>query len=452
MAETAQHQSTKWTFSAAALVAAAAILLLYAQYLHETAARRRLMVERGKTVLDAMVAGIRAHGRMGRYRTERLGVVFEELAETPAIVGLQLTAQDGAALASGGDTTRLQGIPPQQVAWEGPWLLIASKVESLRPPGPPRTPGPERGRELPHGPEGRRSLARQWQGAWEDFPEGPYVLAAVLDATETLRSIGRDRLQFVIFTLIALAAVTSGTLVVSARMKRRDLETALALAEERAAHHERLAKLGAGLTHETKNPLGLVRGLAQAIGALPEANAEVKRLAASIVDEADRTVGHIDSFLALARPKEPTLDAVDLDVFFGKLLPLVQPEASAGGTAVTYTPSHLRIEADADLLRRALLNILLNALRASSKDGEVVIDAQRHDWEVMIRVSDNGCGIRQDDLPWVTEPYFSHFENGTGLGLTIVEQIARAHEWRLEIESTLGAGTRVSLSGIKEVR
>ena len=449
MAETAQPQSTKWTFSAAALVAAAAILLLYAQYLHETAARRRLMVERGKTVLDAMVAGIRAHGRMGRYRTERLGIVFEELAETPAIVGLQLTAQDGEAVASGGDTTRLQGIPPQQVAWEGPWLLIASKVESLRPPGPP---GPERGRELPHGPEGRRGPARQWQGAWEDFPEGPYVLAAVLDATETLRSIRRDRLQFVISTLIALAAVTSGTLVVSARMKRRDLEAALALAEEQAAYHERLAKLGAGLTHETKNPLGLVRGLAQAIGALPEADAEVKRLAAGIVDEADRTVGHIDSFLALARPKEPALEAVDLDAFFGKLLPLVQPEASAGGTAVTYAPSRLRIEADADLLRRALLNIVLNALRASSKGGEVAIDAQRHDWQVSIRVSDNGCGIRQDDLPRVTEPYFSRFEDGTGLGLAIVEQIARAHGWRLEIESTLGAGTRVSLAGIKEVR
>jgi len=449
MADTAQRQSTKWTFSAAALVAAAAILMLYAQYLHETAARRRLMVERGKTVLDAMVAGIRAHGRMGRYRTERLGIIFEELAETPAIVGLQLTAQDGEAVASGGDTTRLQGIPPQQVAWEGPWLLIASKVESLRPPGPP---GLEQGRELPHVPEGRRGPARRWQGAWEDFPEGPYVLAAVLDTTETLRGIRRDRLQFVISTLIALAAVASGTLVVSARMKRRDLEAALALAEERAAHHERLAKLGAGLTHETKNPLGLVRGLAQAIGALSEADAEVKRLAAGIVDEADRTVGHIDSFLALARPKEPALDAVDLDEFFGKLLPLVQPEASAGGAAVTYAPSRLRIEADGDLLRRALLNIVLNALRASGKDGEVTVNAQRHDWEVTIRVSDNGCGIRQADLGRVTEPYFSRFEEGTGLGLAIVDQIARAHGWRLEIASTLGVGTRVSLAGIKEVR
>jgi len=457
MADTTQRHSTTWVFAAAALVAAAAVLLLYAQYLQEAATRRRLMVERGRTVMDAMVAGIRAHGRMGRYHTERLAIVFDELAETPAIVGLQLTARDGVVVAASGDTARLQRALPQHATWEDPWLIIASRLVTLRPERPPWTPGegpPGRGGGPPEGHFGRGGRGRgHWgPGAWEDFPEGPYVLAVMLDATETLRSIRRDRTQFVVSTVIALAAVALGTLVASARVKRRGLEAALTLAEERAAQHERLAQLGAGLAHETKNPLGVVRGLAQAIAAAPEADSETKRLASSIVDEADRTVGHIDSFLSLARPKEPKLDPVDLDGFFGELLPLVQPEAAAAGVTLTYAPSHLRIEADRDLLRRAVLNILLNALRASAEGDEVSIDAQRHDWQASIRIRDRGCGIRAEDLPRVSEPYFSRFEGGTGLGMAIVDQIARAHGWRLDVESALGSGTEVTLAGINEVR
>jgi signal transduction histidine kinase len=65
-----------------------------------------------------------------------------------------------------------------------------------------------------------------------------------------------------------------------------------------------------------------------------------------------------------------------------------------------------------------------------------------------LRVSDTGCGIAPDDLPRVTEAYFTRFSGGSGLGLSMVDQIAAAHGWRLRITSVMGQGTQAALEGI----
>ncbi|NIA16503.1 MAG: hypothetical protein GWP08_20780, partial [Nitrospiraceae bacterium] len=312
-------------------------------------------------------------------------------------------------------------------------------------------PGPQT--EERASPETWRETKELWEGfgaPWQGFPEGPFALAVALDASAVVRQIQRDYVQWLASSAIWLVAVSLATLVALAQTQHRDLEAALALAQERAAHSERLAQLGAGLTHETKNPLGVVRGLAQAIGQSPAADTEVRQLADRIVDEADRTVGQINSFLALARPKEPALATVNLRTLFTELAPLVEPEAGQQGAEVTWRPTALTVCADPGLLRRALLNLVLNALRAVDRGGEVVVEAQRHEWTVSLSVSDNGCGIAEDDLARVTEPYFSRFEDGTGLGLSIVDQVARAHGWTLTVSSTLGQGTCVSLAGMTE--
>ena len=123
-------------------------------------------------------------------------------------------------------------------------------------------------------------------------------------------------------------------------------------------------------------------------------------------------------------------------------------DASAAEVDVRYTSCKLSILADEDLLRRAILNIILNALRASKPGSTVQIDIERTHSALSLRVSDTGCGIVPDDLPRVTEPYFTRFSGGSGLGLSIVEQIASAHGWRLRITSVLGQGTRAALDGI----
>jgi len=82
-------------------IAAASVYSLISSYQSEVDSHRRVLLGRGQTVLDALKAGILAHGRMGRYRSERLGDIFDELARNPDILALELRGPDGAILASG---------------------------------------------------------------------------------------------------------------------------------------------------------------------------------------------------------------------------------------------------------------------------------------------------------------------------------------------------------------
>lgn len=441
-----------WVIAIALLVGIAGVYFLYRSCREEVRSRRTVLIERGQTTLDALAAGTRAHGRMGRYIPERLAAIFEELASTPQILGLQLTTPDGTVISSGGDVADVPGIAPGAPFWQGDRLIMAAKMDLLAPPGPPREDRPY------HGPGRGRGRARGFEGfeeEWVPFPglphETKYTLTAVLDTTDMFGLIRRDRVRFAVSSVVLLAAVTLGALAFLLRVKRLGLEADLARAQERAAHQEQIARLGAGLTHETKNPLGIVRGLAQSITDTPQTSPEVKKLARDIVDEVDRTVGQINSFLALARPKEPVLAPVDLDAFFERLLTLSQADANAASNTIAYAPTGIRILADEELLRRALLNLLLNALRASRPGATVTVETEQRHGTLAVIVSDTGCGIPREDLPHVTEPYFTRFEGGCGLGLTIVEQIAKAHGWTLGFESAPGAGTRVFLDGIREV-
>jgi signal transduction histidine kinase len=107
--------------------------------------------------------------------------------------------------------------------------------------------------------------------------------------------------------------------------------------------------------------------------------------------------------------------------------------------------------ADENLLRRALLNLILNGLRASKPGQSIRVTARRNGGTLSLTVADEGCGISAEDLPRVTEPYFTQFPGGSGLGLPIVERIASAHGWALRIESVLNHGTKSSLVGLSIV-
>lgn len=423
-----------WLALVVVFIAAASVYSLISSYQSEVDSHRRVLLGRGQTVLDALKAGILAHGRMGRYRGERLGVIFEELARNPDIMALELQGPDGEVLASGGKTEEIPETPPQQPRWHSNRLVMASHVDLLA--------------ECGHGGEGRGRQGREDMEDWTSFAKGVYILTATLDASELHRAIRRHQFHLAVSISVITAALAMGTLAVVLLLKRAEMAVELERERERARRQEQVARLGAGLAHETKNPLGIVRGLAQSIGDCTHHKCPIKDRAKSIVDEVDRVIGVINSFLALSRPQEAVPTHVNLDHFFEGFLPLVQMDASAAEVDVRYIPCKLSVLADEDLLRRALLNLILNALHAS-KPGQVVrIDTEHADSTLSLRVSDTGCGIAPDDLQRVTEPYFTRFPGGSGLGLSVVDQIAVAHGWRLRIASVLGQGTQAALEGI----
>ncbi len=431
---TKRNRNIFWLALVVVIIAAASVYSLISSYQSEVDSHRRVLLGRGQTVLDALKAGILAHGRMGRYRGDRLAVIFDELARTPEILAIELRGPDGEILASGGQREEIPNVPPNRPQWDAKRLVMARHVDLLTECGP--------------GGAGRGRQGRQDTEDWSSFQKGVYVLTAVLDTTEMCRAIRRHQFRFAISIGVISATLAFGTWAVVLLLRRSELAAELERERERAGRQEQIARLGAGLAHETRNPLGIVRGLAQSIGDCSHHDCPVKDQAKSIVDEVDRVIGGINSFLVLARPKEAVPKHIDLDRFFEDFLPLVQMDASAAEADVRYTPCELRILADEGMLRRATLNLILNALRASKPGSTVQIGTERTHSVLSLRVSDSGCGIAPDDLPRVTEPYFTQFSGGSGLGLSIVDQIAAAHGWRLCVTSALGQGTQAVLDGI----
>lgn len=443
---------------AAAVLAAASIFLLLRQYRVEVDNAQVQLLAKGHTTLDALTAGIRAQSRRGMYRTDRLTAIFDELAQTPGILALQLRSSSGALVAAGGERVTVPDLPPGTELWNPDTLTMTASADFTH--DGPGTGPPGRGRgEGGFGLGPRRGGGRGFGYRPDDpdagdtpWEEGPHVLTVVLHTGEVRLAIRNARLRLAGGALVVLLAIGSGAWAFVSQLHQRRLMTGLLLAEERVAQSERLARLGAGLAHETKNPLGVVRGLAQSILEAPEADRDIRGMAQQIVDESDRTVGQINSFLGFARPLEPELRPVDLSRLLDAMKPLFEAEARGSGIGIVCAGNQLTVRADESMLRRALLNLVINGIRAVKRQGTVAVRAEHAHDGVRIVVEDNGCGIAPEDLARLTDPYFGRFEEGSGLGLSIVDQIARAHGWRLRFRSEPGAHTQVSLEGLSEVR
>ncbi len=396
----------------------------------------------GALLLDMAENGMRAHLRGDSYHPEHLEDWFLGLMVSAQLGGIRLADAQGHPIMALG----VYAQPAENVGGAGLVEVrrVLPSLESLSPPrgwrrasprGPGQGPGMGPGRGAGMG--------------WMTLPPGPYTFALALDAAPWYER----RTALLAHTMIGavLAFLCAGLLTALFWLRERQgqLHVQLVGAKEQAARQAMLAQLGAGLAHETKNPLGLIRGLAQGMRDQPDVNKATRKRLSNIIDETDRVVGRIDSFLTFAKPVEPAVRPVALDGLLADIEALLRDEAAAGNIALTLDDAALVIDADADLLRRALLNLLLNAFKACKGGGKVHVAAFRDgNGQARIVVRDTGCGIADDDLPRITTPYFSRFEDGVGLGLALTDEIARAHGWRLEFTSAPGQGTEAQLVGI----
>ncbi len=421
---------------AVAGVAAASMTLLFVYFHFETTGHRKALVERGEAVLDSLAAGIKSRGGyMRQCCLNRLGGTLEELAHTPLIIGVEVYNEPTKAFVKGGHVPALSDVHVGVPVWE-PGKLTLAKRYAFKPP---------EGAAIPHCDEEEKAGLPPTP-LWTC---GSYVFSVVLNASDVDAMLRRDRTLFT--AAVAVILFCSGLSFTAIRYwtRQKKLESKLLVTQERSVHLDRLAQLGAGLAHETKNPLGIVRGLAQRIEDAPATPPEVKKLASRIVDETDETVGQINAFLTFARPPEPQLVKVPLRSFCDDLLDLIKTSAQHAGVKLENRTEPLFVAADEVLLRRAMLNLLNNALKATGAGGHIAIYSVTSNESATLTVVDTGTGISVEDLPRVTEPYFGRFEGGSGLGLPIVEQIARAHGWTLSIKSVQGEGTSVSLQGLR---
>ncbi len=240
------------------------------------------------------------------------------------------------------------------------------------------------------------------------------------------------------------------------------------LRERQAERIASLATLTAGIAHELKNPLNSLQIHAQLTNRMIAGvrnggqTVELDRLEASlrvILEETRRMTRIVDEFLGAVRPTDPEKAEVALRELVEKVARMFLPECRQADIAleVVCDADLPPILLDSDQIERALVNVIRNAIEAilekrkagdgtePAKKDSIAVTCRIDGDDALIEVVDTGCGIAQENLGKVFEPYYTTKFSGTGLGLMNVYRILREHDGKVEIESEVGRGTRVRM-------
>ncbi len=234
------------------------------------------------------------------------------------------------------------------------------------------------------------------------------------------------------------------TMTEALKQSRRDLEqTYQQLIQQKA-----LAEIGhfsVTIAHEIKNPLGIIKG---ALDILKKDDIERKTrntMIAYVEDEVMRLDKLIQDFLEFSRPKPLSFRRVRVDQLLTDITDRMNLEWKPRGIEIKCKISRpetdFMVEADADLLGRAVSNIIKNACEVSKTGQAVDVEIFRHGRDISIRVTDHGPGIDVETRSRIFEPFFTTKAKGTGLGLAFAKRIIEAHMGQLTIRSSQPADT-----------
>jgi signal transduction histidine kinase len=217
---------------------------------------------------------------------------------------------------------------------------------------------------------------------------------------------------------------------------------------------ERLAMVGtiaAEVAHEVRNPLGSIKLnldlIAKQIETLAESSRhpaeEGRTLVKEMREEVQRIQRVIEDYLRFARLRNPQRRPVKLNEFLEQKLAFVGSAFENAGVRLhtDFDPVLRTINADAEQLWEALLNLVRNSLEAMPQGGALAISTQKCNGEAILSVADTGKGMSEEELKQVFVPFFTTKPRGTGLGLPLTQQILHAHGARLECASVVGKGT-----------
>jgi len=278
------------------------------------------------------------------------------------------------------------------------------------------------------------------------------VFELIQDMSEEYKSIVRFQYLVLGISLAFMGLIFLALLLIVQKAERMIDERARAQRELEDQLHqsERLAALGemiAAVSHEIKNPLGIIRSTAELMGTLPEAGDTHRKLSSVITEESTRLNRIVTEFLDFARPQTPDLRECDLRSIIEKNMDFLRPELDKRGIAVKaeLDGAPLTLMADHGQLYRAFLNIFINASQSMENGGRIDVHVREDKEGFYIEIEDTGCGISQENLKRIFNPFFTTKDKGTGLGLSIVRKIIEGHKGTIAIESREGKGTKVEI-------
>jgi len=224
--------------------------------------------------------------------------------------------------------------------------------------------------------------------------------------------------------------------------------------KERLLQAERVAawrELARRLAHELKNPLFplqlTVENLVRARQQTPEQFDEVFRESSrTLLAEISNLKGIVERFSEFSRMPRPNFQRVHVNELILGVVQLFKAQLEAPGRAkisleLQLDPHLEGVEADADLLHRAILNLVTNAQDAMPRGGTLTLRTRNADGKVLIEVADSGEGLTPEECARIFTPYYTSKQQGTGLGLAIVQSVVSDHGGRIHVLSEPGRGT-----------
>jgi PAS domain S-box-containing protein len=223
--------------------------------------------------------------------------------------------------------------------------------------------------------------------------------------------------------------------------------------QEQLARNEKIAALGrmaAQVAHEVKNPLAGLR-----LYSLHLKSKVAEKLAANEMALVDRIIDGINQLsdtaeqvLGFARTVTLTRRMVDLNRIIRDSLALLEPQLSENGIDVTLNlaePSAYAMLDEASM-RSTLINLMLNSIQAMAQGGELIIATTTSESTLHLSITDTGCGMTEDQMKNVFEPFYTTKSQGLGLGMSFASKIIEMHGGKVSVESHIKRGTSISIA------
>jgi signal transduction histidine kinase len=263
----------------------------------------------------------------------------------------------------------------------------------------------------------------------------------------TLPAQGQDGVSVVLLSVDLLETLPGATHAGSGFLVRlRDPEAQRKIGRElqTADRLAAISRISGGVAHEVKNPLNaILLHVEVARAKLSRGDTDVGPQMEIISREILRLDRVVKTFLDFTRPVELNLTHVPLQELVGEVVDLARPQANAARIRINVDQEvdGAEVRIDRDLMKQAVLNIVVNAMQAMPEGGELRFDASVNEDTAEIRVSDTGPGIPPELREKIFRLYFTTKKEGSGIGLAMTFRIVQLHDGTIDFTSEPGKGT-----------
>lgn len=204
-----------------------------------------------------------------------------------------------------------------------------------------------------------------------------------------------------------------------------------------------IGELAAGLSHEIRNPVAVIRGALDEMGTVSTQDALTEKLRTIAIQESDHLTEIVSGFLDFAR--EPTLKREIFDVreVLQEVIGLLEREYAVPGEieiSASFAAGPCNTSGDRSQIKQVFVNLAKNAVEAMSGRGHLWLTVSNGNGPIEIRMEDDGSGISPDEVERVFEPFYTTKETGVGMGLAVCSRILTAHDGVIRASSREGGG------------